>query len=282
MAANDNQQEDRGSGKSEEVEEEEKTDGWLTTYSDMVTLLLTFFVLMFALSNVDQQKAMLLFAGFSREGLSAEKFAEIQAMFAPSDDAEPGGILPPLPTPDKNADPEAGMSIPELDELEAMIKDYIAENELGDTIAVVYNGEYLLLTLANDFWFESGSAEISDEIRESALVLGQLIFDNFSYEKPFEVVVAGHTDNVPINTVRYPSNWHVSVARAVNLLEVLLEDTGLEGAYFMARGCGEERPIDDNETPEGRQRNRRAEIYISMAREMMIDATASFEAARGR
>ena len=281
MAA-DNQQEDRGSGKAEEAEEEEKTDGWLTTYSDMVTLLLTFFVLMFALSNVDQQKAMLLFAGFSREGLSAEKFAEINALFAPSDDAEEGGLLPPLPTPDPFADPDGGLANPELDELAAMIDAYIFENSLGDTIALVYNGEYLLLTLANDFWFESGSAEISEEIRESALVLGQLIFDNFSYEKPFEVIVAGHTDNVPINTVRFPSNWHVSVARAVNLLEVLLENTGLEGAYFMARGCGEERPIDDNETAEGRQRNRRAEIYISMARDMLIDAATTMNAPASR
>ena len=274
MAAGDDNLEQRsGGGSSDEPEPEEKTDGWMTTYSDMVTLLMTFFVLMFAISNVDANKAALMFAAFSREGLTAEAYEKIAEIYGPpTDDLEADRIPPPQtsPTPTPHLPPEIEESNPQMDALAALLQSYIDEMGLGESIKLLYNGDYLLLTLANDIWFASGSAVVTPDMRETAAVLAQLISEAYNEDNPFEIVVAGHTDNVPINTAQYPSNWHVSVARAVNFMEILLFDSGLDSGQFSARGFGEERPLDTNDTPEGRQANRRVEVLITLAREIII------------
>ena len=259
MAKSEDQQEGRSGGGEEEPEE--RTDGWMTTYADMVTLLMTFFVLMFAISNVDQQKAALFFAGLSAEGLSIENYQYIVNKYGPA--KEDDGDLIPQPS-DVDGPVSQVMAA-----LAAKIGFYIDENGLGDKIALEFDGEFLLLTLASDIWFVSGSAEITDEMRERAVDLADLLRANFNPEQPYEVVVAGHTDDVPIHTVRYPSNWHVSKDRATNFLEILITETKgqIDPSYFYARACGEYRPRATNETPEGRQLNRRVEVMISLSRE---------------
>ena len=274
MAAKSSPQEERPSGGRAEEEPEERTDGWMATYADMVTLLMTFFVLMFAISNVDNSKAAMFFAGMRPEGISAEEFMDIIEQFGPGDNPD-NDKFPEAPKgPEGSQSPEGANGeddLPignvDLERLYNLVDEYISNNGLGDRLSLQFNGEFLLLTLANDFLFESGRAEITDEMRVNIAVVAHLLAQTFNEEKPFEVVVAGHTDNVPIHTVRYPSNWHLSKDRAVNLLEVLISDSGLDKGYFYARACGEERPIADNSTSEGREKNRRVEVMISLARE---------------
>ena len=233
----------------------------MTTYADMVTLLMTFFVLMFAISNVDQQKAMLFFAGLTRDGLSMEQYIQIVERFGPEPEDDPLGELIPTPPP------SSGEASPELVDLFNRFSLYIESEGLADSVAVVFNGEFLLLTLASDILFDSASAIVKPAMREIGVRLAEMLRDLHNDDRPFEVVVAGHTDNIPISTVRYPSNWHVSVDRAVNFLEILIVDSGLDPGYFYARGCGEERPIATNDTDEGRQMNRRVEVMVSLERE---------------
>ena len=269
MAKDEEIQTGRSGGGGGEAEAEERTDGWMATYADMVTLLMTFFVLMFAISNVDNEKAALVFAAMSREGLTAEQFFELQKEFEPS--SSPEDTRFPKPQGDIGKKDDGADSLPfgnpELEHLFNLMDDYISDNGLGDRISLQFNGEFLLLTLANDIWFESGRAEITQQSRESAAVIAHLLAQTFNDENPFDIVVAGHTDNVPIHTARYPSNWHLSKDRAVNFLELLLDASDLDPYYFYARACGEERPIAPNDTAEGRQRNRRVEVMISLARE---------------
>jgi len=251
-----------------EAEAEERTDGWMTTYSDMVTLLLTFFVLMFALSNVDNEKAELFLFAMSRNGLTPEEFMEIRARYDFTDDdfldSEWNEMFP---APDSGATAEDQGGNKALEELADAIGGYIDSAGLSDSIDLVFNGEFLMLTLKNDIWFESGRADITEEMKESAVVLAELLASTFTYDDPFEIVVAGHTDNVPIHTVQYPSNWHVSKDRATNFLEVLIFESGLDPGFFYARACGEYRPIASNDTEEGRRANRRVEVMIGLARE---------------
>jgi len=263
--------EDRGddrAGRGGGEEPEERTDLWMATYADMVTLLMTFFVLMFAISNVDASKASLLFAALSRDGLTAEQFMELQPDFLPEDDYERfPSISSPSPSPPDSTDPGSYFGNEELEALASLIDEYIFENGLGDRISLTFDGDFLLLTLANDIWFVSGSADITPRMREIAAELAQLLASTFSATNPFEIVVEGHTDNRPINTTRYPSNWHVSKDRATNFLEILYLESGIDPAYFSAKACGEFRPIASNDTPEGRQMNRRVEIKISLERQ---------------
>ena len=275
----DNQMEERGSGRVEEVEVEERTDMWMATYSDMVTLLMTFFVLMFAISSVDSGKVALMFAAFSRDGLDKEKFEEIMEIYGPPiEDPEATKIPPPgpAPTPPPSSPPKGpAVSREALDSLAALISSFIRENSLGDSLSLVYNGDFLLLTLTNDVWFRSGSAEITAEMHESAMLLADLINRTQNEDDPFEIVVAGHTDNVPVAPGgQYESNWDVSMARATNFLKILIIDSQLDPGLFYARGYGEERPIADNDTEEGKQANRRVEVMISLRRELAIDMPA--------
>jgi len=259
VAKDEDQQGGRSGGGGEEPEE--RTDGWMTTYADMVTLLMTFFVLMFAISNVDQQKALLFFAGMTKDGLSQVEFERIIERLGTEALDDPEGDKIPEPPP------PSGQTNPALRQLYERISGYIDSEGLGDHVAVVFNGEFLLLTLASDIVFDSASAYVKPEMRLLGVKLAEMLYDLHDEDKPFEIVVAGHTDNMPINTPRYPSNWHVSVDRAVNFLEILIEESGLQAAYFYARGCGEERPIDTNDTSEGRQANRRVEVMISLLRD---------------
>ena len=281
MAGGDSQQDERGGGRVEETEVEERTDMWMATYADMVTLLMTFFVLMFAISSVDSGKVALMFAAFSRDGLDAETYAKIMELYPPvSEDFEDDKIPPPGPSPTTTPTPPKGPAVSReaLDSLAAMISSFIRENSLGDSISLVYNGDFLLLTLTNDVWFRSGSAEITEEMHESAMMLADLINRTQNDDDPFEIVVAGHTDNVPVAPGgQYDSNWDVSIARATNFLKILIIDSELDPGLFYARGYGEERPLADNDTEEGRQQNRRVEVMISLRRELALQMPVDYE-----
>jgi chemotaxis protein MotB len=108
-----------------------------------------------------------------------------------------------------------------------------------------------------------------------AKVLADMLRENQNPDRPFEVIVSGHTDNQPISNARYPSNWYLSVQRAVNFLNILLDNgqTGLAPQYFSTRGYGEYEPIASNDTVDGRMQNRRVELLISQG--IIEDQTGS-------
>ena len=262
--ANDNYGEDRGARPADREEPEERTDGWMTTYADMVTLLLTFFVLLFAISNVDNEKAMLLFAGFSREGLSLERFVEIQEMFADYDGEDIGDY--PV-APDEAEEPPDDAAHQHLVEMYEAISEYIERHSLGHSIAIELDGDFLVVTLPGDIAFASAEATITPQMREIAAELANLIAAQHTVQYPFEIIVTGHTDNVPINSALFQSNWRLSAVRAMNFLEVLIEESELEPHFFSSRGYGEYHPVADNTTSEGRQKNRRVEVMITPLRQ---------------
>ena len=258
-------------------EQEERTDGWMATYADMVTLLLTFFVLMFALSNVDNEKAELFLFAMSRDGLTADQFLEIRQRYE-LDELIGGEWDDHFPAPsdgwddvgedgDEDEDEDGSEADQKLKDLADAIQNWIDGEGLGDEIGIEFNGDFLMLTLSNDVWFNPGRADVLPDQREHARVIGELLAANFTINDPFDIIVAGHTDNVPQHSTQFPSNWHLSNARATNFLFLLLEYSELEPWYFYTRACGEYRPIAPNDTPEGRQKNRRVEIMITRARE---------------
>ena len=265
-----------------EGEQEERTDGWMATYADMVTLLLTFFVLMFALSNVDNEKAELFLFAMSRDGLTADQFMEIRQRYeldeliggewddhfpAPADDDD--GVGDDGDEDDGDEGDEDGLSAAEqrLQDLADAIQAWINEEGLGDEIGLTFNGDFLMLTLSSDIVFDSGRAIVLPAMRERASVIAELLAANFTVADPFEIVVAGHADNVPQQTAQFPSNWHLSAARAQNFLEILIAESGLDPWHFYTRGFGEYRPLFPNDTPEHRQANRRVEVMITRASE---------------
>ena len=271
-ASSDDRGNERAGGDAEEPEE--RTDGWMATYADMVTLLMTFFVLMFALSNVDNEKAQLFLFAMSRGGISADQFMEIRERYDLDElyGEEWDYEFPIPPRPDDGssaADGSGGETEGEkaLKDLAEAIHGYVIDKGLSDVVGVSFNGDFLMLTLTNDIWFQSGSADITPEMRENGVMIAELLAYNFTPDDPFDIIVAGHTDNVPMHSSRFPSNWHLGNGRATSFLELLIDESGLDPWYFHTRSGGEYRPIASNETAEGRQINRRVEVMISRARE---------------
>lgn len=247
-------------------EPEERTDGWMATYADMVTLLMTFFVLMFALSNADNEKMEMFMIALSRDGLSVEQFWDIQDKYADALTDEWDEFFPSPPLSVPGEEDEEGVGDAALAALAEAFGNYIEGEGLGEVMTLTFNGTNILLKLQGDVFFRSGSAEITERMLQTVEVFARMLDHHWEPDDPFEISVVGHTDNVPINTDRYPNNWYLSGMRAMNFLGELIRESGLDPGFFFAAGCGEERPVASNDTAEGREQNRRVEVMVGLAR----------------
>jgi len=212
----------------------------------MVTLLWTFFILLFAVSVLNAEK----FDAAVRSYGSAVGVMSTGA----------GSILPgaggstPLP------DPMAAIVAMELEQLrqtgEAFSRELAAVG-LSEKVSVEMDERGLILRFADSVLFDLGSADLRPEAAEALLQVGKMIKD---LENPIRV--EGHTDSWPINTEKFPSNWELSSGRAGSVVRFLIEKSGVRENKLQVAGYAEFRPIDTNETAEGRQRNRRVDIVI--------------------
>lgn len=214
---------------------------WMTTFSDMVTLLLTFFVLIVSMSEVEVKKfkeALSYFQG--RTGM-----LHFESMIPP--------IVPQVEKAEGAG--EVKEQAIRFEELQA----YLEANQLADLVQVDLTERGLEVTIVDSVGFASGSAELLPQarvvLRLIAAVLGRAVDS---------VEVEGHTDDRPIQTSAYPSNWELSAARAASVVRFFLEqDTALDPTRYTAVGRGEFHPVASNDTPEGRARNRRVEILFA-------------------
>lgn len=211
---------------------------WMTTYSDMVTLLLTFFVLIVSMSEIKIQKfqeALSFFQGST--GVLMNK-------------AITGSINQTNPP-----DPELIRHSEQYERLMA----YLEENNLTDKVEVNLTDIGLHVVITDSVMFLSGQADLIEPSRTILRLIAGVMRHHVE-----SVVVEGHTDTQPINTAVYPSNWELSAARASSVIRFLLEQEGaLDPSRYLAVGHGEYRPVETNETAAGRARNRRVEILFS-------------------
>lgn len=137
------------------------------------------------------------------------------------------------------------------------VNDYIEKNQLNEKVIIKKDTRGVLIELQDRFLFDPGNAALKQE--------GYPLLEKISgllYNLSNEVIVEGHTDNLPINSGYYQSNWELSTDRAIKVVRYFVEKAGIDGRRFQAAGCGEFKPIDTNSTPEGRQKNRRVDILI--------------------
>ena len=233
-------------------------ESWLIPYADLLTLLLALFIVLFASSTVNEAKYQAM----------AEAFGSSLGIFNPATnvvDIENGGFDSNLP-PDAPAPPDVdGAGQSQLSNLESTFKTYINNNSLSSQMGVSQLENGVLITLKSDIWFPPGSATITEQQMAIAKQVAAMIAENQKNRESFYVVVSGHTDNTPISTSQFKNNWYLSVARATNFMEALIDSSTLDPYYFSARGLGEYQPVDTNDTPEGRMHNRRVEVFISTA-----------------
>ncbi|MNN35352.1 Outer membrane porin F precursor [compost metagenome] len=145
-----------------------------------------------------------------------------------------------------------------LEALKKQLDTYIKENGLTDDLETKLNQSQLMITISDKALFASGEAVVKPEARQLAKAISTMLQKFPDYE----IIVSGHTDNVPISTYEFPSNWDLSSVRALNFMKILLINTNLDPKKFSAIGYGEYHPVAGNDTAVGRAQNRRVEVSI--------------------
>lgn len=235
---------------------EEKGGKWLTTFNDMVTLLLTFLVLVLSLSATDESK------------VKAVSYA-IRAVFdTPILKKEKINVFTPFVLPMIN---KTMMFEDKKRELAEHIKKAVemTTGETGDHAFVGHEGiikvkpikEGVLITLGEKLLFKPGSAEIEEKNRPALKLLSSVF-----QKTDTRIRVEGHTDNVPINTPEFPSNWKLSTARAVNVVKYFISEGGILPERLSAAGYADSRPLFQNVSDYNRAINRRVEVVLTLKR----------------
>ncbi len=243
--------------KRKKKQEECADESWLLPYSDLLTLLLALFIVLFASSSLDESKMDQMSSVFNElfdsgvgimdHDAPVETPGEQQAQTDPKDSDNDDD--------DKSSYLEDQQS---LGETQQKLDDFIAAHELENVFETKMTDEGLLVTIRDNVLFEMGQSEVSaEQVQLAREVSNLLVFD-----RPRQVVITGHTDDVPINNAQYSSNWELSVMRAVNFLKIIVENEEVDAVNFSAKGYGEYQPIADNKTAEGRSKNRRVEVLI--------------------
>jgi chemotaxis protein MotB len=212
------------------------SDRWLLTYADLITLLLGLFVILYAMSKIDA-------------GKYAEIVSALNGVFGSPKGALAGNAAL-LPSPNTTLQTERQRIAQEirsaLDLDSQKLPIAVTENERGVTVHIM---EELL--------FPSGSADLKRASLNAMDTLAGIL-----RRLPNDLRVEGHTDNVPISTAQFPSNWHLSVARALNVGYYLILQHGLTQERVTIVGYSEYQPLEKNDTPEHRAQNRRVDIVI--------------------
>ncbi|MDR7856262.1 flagellar motor protein MotB [Tissierella sp.] len=214
---------------------------WLTTYSDLVTLLLCFFVLLFSFSAID-----------------AEKFKAIMISFQGGAGVLSGGTTmdsPLIPIQD-SLDVES-----ELQDLLADLEEYADTLGLGDRIIIQPEERGIVIRFMDNVFFDSGSADIKKESLEILKSVSEILNREEFVNK--QIKIEGHTDSDPIiRSPKFPTNWELSSARATNVLRYLVEVEKIDGGRVSSAGYSYYRGIAPNDTIENKGKNRRVDIVI--------------------
>jgi chemotaxis protein MotB len=211
---------------------------WLLTYADMITLMLALFIILFALSTISRVKvqefAKLVSAGFDNTWSVNQ---------------------PPNGGTNGEQSFNASSNIPAV---QRELQQYVQEHNLQNQVQVRLDRRGLVVTLLSDkSYYDSGSAELRPETKA---ILDEI--DKFIKKNTNLIRVEGNTDDVPIHTSAYPTNWELSTARAVGVVRYLVEHDGLDPTRVSAAGYGEFRPRRPNDTDANRQQNRRIDVVL--------------------
>ncbi|HEY3424252.1 MAG TPA: flagellar motor protein MotB [Negativicutes bacterium] len=237
----------------EEPHEEHTDETWLIPYSDILTLLLALFIVLFATAQVDQKKFDQLAQSFNAA------FSGSPTLF---DNAKTNQQIsdgpPTLTKSDASVAAEQAylQETVQLLEVKKILDKYIQDNSLTGDLQTILTEEGLMIRIKDTALFPSGSAELIPESRRLAAEIAKMLLPLSQ-----KIIVSGHTDNVPINTREFPSNWELSSKRAVNFMKTLLAQEKLAPERFNATAYGEYRPVVPNDSPD-RAKNRRVEILI--------------------
>ncbi len=239
-------------------ENDHADETWLIPYSDLLTLLLALFIVLFASSSVNTSKFEAMAISFNSI-LSGGSGFFTSSTYVPIQ-SEIGNFTtdPRRNSSAKGDQDQAQKETEDLNKLKEQLDQYIKENGLTAQLTTELNNRQLLIKISDNALFPSGSAAVKPEAQKLATAISDMLVDYPLYE----IVVSGHTDNRPIHTAEFSSNWDLSSKRALNFMKILLQNQEIDPARFSAIGYGEYRPVASNDSQEGRAENRRVEVSV--------------------
>lgn len=235
------------------IDEDEGGGGapeWMATFADLVTLLMCFFVLLFAMSTTQEETFKELVQSL-KSALGVQKIPEAGTR---------EGLMMPTPPPEREeqtkeaVDELGGMVQKKLEEIVSDVNELVMFNKLSGMVSVKHTEMGAVITISDVVLFPVAEAEMNAEGLEIMKKIAKVL-KQFSYH----IRVVGYTDNIPIKTDKYPSNWELSASRACTVVRFLIEH-GLDPKMLTAEGYGKYRPVATNDTDQGRAKNRRVEI----------------------
>ncbi|WP_350344959.1 OmpA family protein [Proteinivorax tanatarense] len=217
---------------------------WLLTYSDVITLVLCMFVMLYSFSTIDAQKFEQLVESLSQ---SFSGVLDGGKVVDPEENLD--NLLPP--------DQDDGEEDDELRDVFEQVQELIEQQGLEDEVAIGFTPIGVEITFDNATLFDSGSADLRGESFDILASIGEVIAEIDNY-----ITVEGHTDNVPQSSIEFPSNWELSASRAISVVRYLKQNNDIQPHRLSATGYGEYNPIASNDTERGRQKNRRVNVVI--------------------
>ncbi|MCZ2154667.1 MAG: OmpA family protein [Bryobacterales bacterium] len=229
---------------------------WMVSYADFVTLLFAFFVVMYATARIDESAPQRVSESV-REALKEDSFRAMVAALLEDRGEKPSGSG----TPANRKKLDAGKAdavlleqfLPSMDFLSRELAEEIAD----DKVQIRLTRRGLVISLRQAAFFPSGQDVIAPETYGAIGKVAETIA-----KLPNHVRLEGHTDSIPIHNGRFRSNWHLSTARAISMLDLLTGEFRLPGDKFTVAGYSDTIPVDTNDSEEGRRRNRRVDIVL--------------------
>ncbi|MBS4016635.1 MAG: flagellar motor protein MotD [Dechloromonas sp.] len=243
-------------------EEHENHERWLVSYADFITLLFAFFVVMYAISSVNEGKYKVL----SNSLVNAFKNTTGEVGGQPMTIIQGAPIMPPKPVtkPDRQAPSKAdevrGVQREQMRNVAGDILQALQPLVAQGKVRVLETSRGVTIEINDSILFALGQASLQTESISALRAVAAVLADS-----DFPITIEGHTDNVPIATPQFPSNWELSAMRATTVLR-LFNDSGVGAERLTAIGYGETRPVETNTSVEGRARNRRVSILIDSNR----------------
>jgi chemotaxis protein MotB len=220
--------------------EKENNERWLITYADLITLLLIFFIILYSMSKINEQKFVEL----------SQSMAVVFGNVGRSGVLDGGRSIIPM----EHSTFKQRQNITNTKE---QIKRMIANMGLEGKITVRDEARGLVISVRDTVFFKPGSADLGARAQEIITTVASLLSN-----LPNSIRIEGHTDNIPIHTFRFFSNWELSTARATNVLHYLVKEKNIAPDRLSAAGYGEFKPIGDNTSETGRTSNRRVDIVV--------------------
>lgn len=234
--------------KKKKHQEEHADETWLLPYSDMLTLLLALFIVMFAMSEINKVKLQKVSSEFNIIFSGGSGVLE-----------KDGNSVIPLEKSGSSAPTKNAIEYDKMDNARKLLEQEIENKGYGDKVKVILNKEGLEISIQDAVLFNSGDAAILD--KEASLLLH---ISNMLKNLDNNIKIVGHTDNVPISSSnqKFRSNWDLSAMRAINIMSFMVNKGGMNPEKLSIQAYGEYKPKFDNSTESGRAKNRRVEIFV--------------------